>query len=578
MKIYWPLKFTCLLAGVLLLISSGKVSAQWLPGGGGDTFLDTIVISNSSAQINGIFITSDLTAIYSPFTMKGPAHYYQLTTPLVSSSTTVSPSIFTMTETVGFIPILTLLDANKNFLFSPPSYTVGVINQTETFNYTLASGSTYYIEASSIGGYGPFQLTIQNNVNTIVQCAQGMSGVAAGASSLNGSLVSSDAPSHARPGCFADYFTLSGIGVATLTSSGLDTFLYLYDANFKLVASNDDSNPPGFGGSSLKGLVLSKTGLTAGVKITTGAGTKINAVKATTSTGGGTTITIGSGTVIYNLDGTLTINAGVSTAITTGSAAITTGSGTIITTPNSTITTTGTSTITTGSGTAITPGNGAKIRTGADYAWNNTYTTVTTQNTAITSGNGLSKFISGNATTITTGSGTMSTINKYYVELTTYSKHATGSYTLSTTAGGLIQVLNPWDPSGDGSVNGSPVPLAYTTAGTLTSGTLSHARSGCYANYYQLLTSASGAGVTTITVSGFDSYLYVYNQKGSMIASNDDSNPPGGGGSRVNVTLAASTPYIVEVTSYFKGATNSYTLNISSNKSSGKVAPIKNPF
>jgi hypothetical protein len=58
---------------------------------------------------------------------------------------------------------------------------------------------------------------------------------------INGSLASSDAPSHARNGAFADYYTVAGSGSTTLTMTGFDTYLYLYNSSLQLVAADDDS-------------------------------------------------------------------------------------------------------------------------------------------------------------------------------------------------------------------------------------------------------------------------------------------------------------------------------------------------
>ena len=426
MKLNLFLKLTCLLAG-LLLISAGNASAQW-QGGGTNTLNDKIVFSGNTVIITGTLVATDPVAIYSPpaifnipGVLPGYAHYYQLTTPITTEAPL--PSIFYIYDYFFYWPQYTILDSNLNILSNPTNsildLTSGFGSLTNTF--PLKSGSTYYIEASSYDfGVGPFTFQITNNINTLIQVNQGTSGVATGTNTLVGTLTGSDEPSHKRLGAYADFYRLIGTGTATLTMSGLDTYLYVYNSAFKLIGSNDVSNPPGAGGSRVKVLL------------------------------------------------------------------------------------TGTS----------------------------------------------------------------------YVEATSYAKGITGFYTLTTSKGGLTQIFSPWDTSGLSSVNA--VPIAYTASGILSKSSLSHARSGRYANYYQV--QVSNPGATSITVSGFDSYVYVYDPFKKVIASNDDSNPPGGGGSRVSVNLSAGNTYIIEVTSYFPAILAQYTLTVASKTSSGLVQPVGNPF
>jgi hypothetical protein len=356
--------------------------------------------------------------------------------------------------------------------------------------------------------------------------------------------------------------------------SGFDSYLYLYDSNFKPVSSNDDSNPPGFGGSQLKiGLtkttaVASGTSITSGssTSITTGSGTVINSPNYSTILFGDAGWVQTSGTTLTTGSTGATITTGSGSMITTGSATLVTGSGAVIVTGSTWMTTAVETVITTGSGAmVIVPGwvmfDGTTI-----------YTTGSATITILTNAN----FHPGKGTVVTTGSSIVVTPLQYYVEATSYAKNVLGNYTLNTTKGGLTQVPNPWDPSGSGSVNGQPVPLAFATSGTLSTASFSHARSGCYANYY--IVQATKSGQTTITVSGFDSYLYVYNSSGKLVAKNDDSTPPGGGGSRVALSLVSGNNYVIEVTSYFKAKTGSYTMTVSSPTSAGFVGPITNPF
>ena len=242
-----PLQFA-LLACLFALISSQNASAQWVAGGTSSVLSDTITVTNNYAYISGTFTASDPTAIY--VNPPGYAHYYQITA-LTSTGTQLS-SNFYMSDTLDYWPWFTLLDANLNYVTSPPvSWIIQGGVSYATTSFTLASGSTYYVEATSLGTHlGQFTLSI-TNVTNCIQVPQGTSGASIGQPSINGSLSATDAPSHARTGCYADYYLLQGIGSATVTVSGFDTYLYLYNSNFQLVSSNDDSIPPGKGGSRL---------------------------------------------------------------------------------------------------------------------------------------------------------------------------------------------------------------------------------------------------------------------------------------------------------------------------------------
>ena len=427
-------KLVTLLSGVILLISLGTAAAQWSPGTSTSTPVlnDTIVVnpSSGSAEISGTFTSSDPISKYVA-NFAGPAHYYQVQTPTLITGTTTT---FTITDNSLVYPFFTILDSSLNILLGSGTTYIGRYTNT----YTVQSGSTYYIEATYNNVNNskqdvPFNFTIDGNVAALIQVSNSTSGFFIGVPSIAGSLAGSDAQSHQRPGCYADYYQVTGASATTITMQGFDTYLYLYSydgINAQLVAKNDDSNPPGHGGSRI-------------------------------------------------------------------------------------------------------------------------YSILTT--------------------------GTM------FIEATSYVKNKTGNYTLSTSAGGLIQIPNPWDPTVSGS-NTSAVPMAYTCTNRLSSDSMSHIRKGSYSNYY--LMAATSSGATTISTTGniglapVDTYLYLYDQTGNVIGSNDDHTPPGNGGALISANLTAGNNYYIEVTTYRPAKAGTYTLTVSSKTggAAGSVAPAAYPF
>jgi len=59
-------------------------------------------------------------------------------------------------------------------------------------------------------------------------------------SSVYGSLVSGDAPSHGRAGHYADFYRITGAGSTTLKVLGFDTYLYVYNGSKNLIAEKDE--------------------------------------------------------------------------------------------------------------------------------------------------------------------------------------------------------------------------------------------------------------------------------------------------------------------------------------------------
>jgi len=60
---------------------------------------------------------------------------------------------------------------------------------------------------------------------------------------VQGSLVLADPPSHGRAGNRADYYRVTGSGTVTLSAEGFDTYLYLYNSALNLIAEADEGAP-----------------------------------------------------------------------------------------------------------------------------------------------------------------------------------------------------------------------------------------------------------------------------------------------------------------------------------------------
>jgi hypothetical protein len=88
---------------------------------------------------------------------------------------------------------------------------------------------------------------------------------------------------------------------------------------------------------------------------------------------------------------------------------------------------------------------------------------------------------------------------------------------------------------------------------------------GYYTDRYSFEASPGQMVAFLLTSSAFDSFMYLRNPSGTVIASNDD----GGGGtnSRIpassgvfTIPAGASGTYVIEVTSYSSGATGAYSI------------------
>jgi hypothetical protein len=113
------------------------------------------------------------------------------------------------------------------------------------------------------------------------------------------------------------------------------------------------------------------------------------------------------------------------------------------------------------------------------------------------------------------------------------------------------------------------VARADTQSGELTpTDALSRVRINRRADYYLL----QGAGATTITLTGFDAYMYLYDQDLKQLDKDDDL--AGNKGALLKVTLQSGRKYYVEATSYGAGVHSKYTLT----STLGTLTPTPDPW
>ena len=96
----------------------------------------------------------------------------------------------------------------------------------------------------------------------------------------------------------------------------------------------------------------------------------------------------------------------------------------------------------------------------------------------------------------------------------------------------------------------------------------SHGRAGHLSDFYRI----TGAGSTTLTIEGFDSYLYIYDSALNLVAEQDEG--AANGGSQINVNLSNGQTYYIEVTSYDTAQTGSYRLS----STRGGLSATANPW
>lgn len=157
----------------------------------------------------------------------------------------------------------------------------------------------------------------------------------------------------------------------------------------------------------------------------------------------------------------------------------------------------------------------------------------------------------------------------YVIEVTSYSSLATGSYSLTVTSA-VASSSSSLASSSASSVSSSCNTVVAVVSGVTNSGTLTAtdctagARGADYYTDRYSFTGTAGQLVSIqLTSNAFDTYLYLKNPAGALIASNDDGG--GGSNSRIpatsgNFTLPASGTFVIEATSYSTQRTGAYVL------------------
>ncbi len=158
---------------------------------------------------------------------------------------------------------------------------------------------------------------------------------------------------------------------------------------------------------------------------------------------------------------------------------------------------------------------------------------------------------------------TLPATGTYTIEVSSYSGSTTGAYTLSLSVSTAVSSSS----SSVSTCYGNLSALNATNYGQLavTDCTNGARGAGYYTDRHSFVASPGTQVAIQLTSSAFDTFVYLKNPAGTVIASNDD----GGGGtnSRIpagsgyfTIPAGASGTYIIEVTSYGQNATGNYTL------------------
>lgn len=153
----------------------------------------------------------------------------------------------------------------------------------------------------------------------------------------------------------------------------------------------------------------------------------------------------------------------------------------------------------------------------------------------------------------------------YVIEVTSYSSLATGSYSVTVTSAVASSVASSSASSVSSSCNTATIVSGVSNNGTLavTDCNAGARGTGYYTDRYSF-TGTSGQLVSIqLTSNAFDTFVYLKNSAGTVIASNDD----GGGGSNSRIpatsgsfTLPSSGIFTIEATSYSTQNTGAYVL------------------
>jgi hypothetical protein len=130
---------------------------------------------------------------------------------------------------------------------------------------------------------------------------------------------------------------------------------------------------------------------------------------------------------------------------------------------------------------------------------------------------------------------------------TSYAGNATGAYTVSLSAG---STCTP-----------TPIAVGAGVSGIIaTTDCRSTLRAGAYADNYSFTATTGRTYTILLNSSAFDTYLFLQDSGGRVVAANDDSN--GTLNSQIVYTAAAAGTFTVHATTYGQGATGAYTVQV----------------
>ena len=151
----------------------------------------------------------------------------------------------------------------------------------------------------------------------------------------------------------------------------------------------------------------------------------------------------------------------------------------------------------------------------------------------------------------------------YTIEATTYSREATGDFTLTLSGLPAAEEAQPTptqtpSPSADECVS---TLTTETSGGSWTDECSSRNREDSYARFCSF-TLVERSDVTVTLESGTDPYIFLLDGDGDVVAENDDIDTIGGNfNSRIEMTLDAGD-YTIEATTYSAEATGEFTLTV----------------
>jgi len=160
---------------------------------------------------------------------------------------------------------------------------------------------------------------------------------------------------------------------------------------------------------------------------------------------------------------------------------------------------------------------------------------------------------------------TPSTSGTYTVEITSYDEGETGQYQITLLSGEDISV--------ERTVTGLSYGMEMSGSLSVTDGASRMFSSGHYADDYTFQGNSGDTLAIDLTSGEFDTYIYLYDSKGILVAENDDY----GGTTRsvLKYVVPSSGTYTIEVTSFFDNETGAYLIRLLGNEDSSPDRSVK---